>query len=302
MDSHQLRAFVTVAEELHFGRAAERLHLAQSYLSRTIKALEGDLGAALFLRTTRRVELTPAGAALLGRAPRMLAEEQEARIAVAAAQEGRFGRIRLGFAGPSAHQAVGTLARAVRERHPLVDLEFQPGRYGASAVADLRDGDSDLVLARFVEAPAGVASRPIATDRFVLALPEGHRLARGGPVRLTDLRDEPFVVLPESFGSAVRAILVTHCQTLGFTPRFAQTSPDTWTSIALVAAGAGLHFTSASAVSTLPLDGVHIADVADPLPSVTVYLIWRTDDEAPALLRVLDTAAEVLPTPNRRDL
>lgn len=301
MDSHQLRAFVTVAEELHFGRAAERLHLAQPYLSRTIKALEEDLAAALFARTTRRVELTPAGAALLERAQRMLAGEQETRAAVTAAQEGRIGRIRLGFAGPSAHQAVGTLARAVRERHPLIDLEFQPGRYGASAVADLRSRDSDLVLARFTEAPPDVASRPIATDRFVLALPEGHRLAAGGPVRLTDLRDEPFVAFPESFGSAVRAILVTHCQAVGFTPRFAQTSPDTWTSIALVAAGAGLHFTSASAVATLPLDGVRITDVADALPAVTVYLIWRSDDETPALRRVLDTAAEVLPTPNRRD-
>ncbi|MEU7816347.1 LysR substrate-binding domain-containing protein [Pseudonocardia sp. NPDC049154] len=295
MDLHQLRAFDAVAAELHFGRAAERLHLAQPYLSRTIKALEEDLGTPLFTRTTRRVELTAAGEALLDRVARMLALEEEARAAVLAAHEGRSGRIRIGFAGPSAHLAVGALARAVRERHPLVDLELQPGRYGASAVADLLRHDSDLVIARFAEPPVGVDCRGIATDRCVLAAPAAHRLAAEAQVSFVDCREEPFVAFPEAFGSALRAILVARCQALGFAPRFAQTAPDSWTCIALVAAGVGLHFTTASAVANLPLDGVRILDVADPLPPITVYLIWRQDDDAPALHRVLRTSEEVLP-------
>jgi len=295
VDLHQLRAFEAVAAELHFGRAAERLQLAQPYLSRTIKALEADLGVTLFRRTTRRVELTSAGAVLVERAQRMLALEEQTRAAVTAADEGRSGRVRIGFAGPSAHLAVGTLARAVRERHPLVDLEFHPGRYGGSAVGDLLRHDCDLVLARFAEPPVGVSSRAIARDRGVVAVPATHPLARRDALHFADFRDEAFVAFPESFGSTVRAVLVARCQALGFTPRFTQTAPDSWTAIALVAAGVGLHFTTAGAVATLPLDGVEVREVADPLPPVTVYLIWREDDHDPVLHHVLRTSESVLP-------
>lgn len=114
-------------------------------------------------------------------------------------------------------------------------------------------------------------------------------------MRFADFRDEPFVAFPESFGSAVRAVLVGRCQALGFTPRFAQTAPDSWTSIALVAAGVGLHFTTAGAVENLPLDGVRIRELADPLPPVTVFLIWRAGDDDPVLQRVLRTSEDVLP-------
>ncbi|ODU07673.1 MAG: hypothetical protein ABS81_00860 [Pseudonocardia sp. SCN 72-86] len=298
MNFRQLHAFGTVADELHFGRAADRLHLAQPHLSRMIKGLEEDLGVALFARTTRRVELTPAGSALVEWAQLLVGYEREARQAVVAAQQGRVGRVRIGFSGPSAHRALGTLARAVRERDPMIDLEYQPGRYGHAAVGDLRSRTSDVVLARLTEAPLDVASRVIAEDRFVFALPEGHPLAGGGPVRLVDLRDESFVAFPESFGSTVRTTLVTQLRALGGTPRYVQTAPDTLTSIALVAAGAGVHFTTMSAVGTLPLDGVRIAEIADPLPVVEVYLIWRSGDLEPAVARVLATAEEVLPSPD----
>jgi DNA-binding transcriptional LysR family regulator len=295
MDLQQLQVFVAVAEELHFGRAAVRLHLAQPYVSRTVQALEADLGVELFRRTTRRVELTAAGAALVEPARAMVALGAEARRAVTAAHQGRSGRVRIGFAGPSAHVAVGQLARAVRERHPLIDLEFLPGRYGATAVSELLGNEVDLVLARFAEPPAGVSSRSVARDRCVVAVPENHRLDRAGGLRFADLRDEPFVAFPESFGSAVRGILVSRCQDAGFTPRFVQTAPDSWTSMALVSAGVGLHFTTAGAVAHLPLDGVRIREIADPLLAIAVYLVWRRGDHDPALSRVLNTSEDVLP-------
>jgi DNA-binding transcriptional LysR family regulator len=111
--------------------------------------------------------------------------------------------------------------------------------------------DADLAIARFAEPPAGVASRSVARDRCVVAVPTGHRLAGFGEVRFADLRDEPFVAFPESFGSAVRSVFVARCQTAGFTPVFAQTAPDSWTSVALVSAGVGMHF-GASRVSCTP--------------------------------------------------
>lgn len=295
MDVGQLRAFLAVVEDLHFGRAADRLHVAQPYLSRTIRALENDLAAPLFVRTTRRVALTAAGAALVEHARAMVATDDAARAAVTAAHEGRSGRVRLSFAGPSAHVTVGELARAVRERHPLIDLEFLPGRYGTTAVAELLRGEADLALARFTEAPAGVRSRVVARDRCVVAVPAGHRLAHRDTLGFGDFRDEPFVAFPEAYGSVVRDVFVSRCHAAGFTPAFAQTAPDSWTSVALVSAGVGLHFTTASAVAQLPLDGVVIRELADPVPPILVHLVWRRADDNPALAQVLRTAERILP-------
>ena len=295
MDVRQLRAFLAVAEDLHFGRAADRMHVAQPYLSRTIRALEDELAAPLFDRTTRRVELTRAGVALVEHARAMVATEDQARVAVTAAHEGRSGRVRINFAGPSAHVTVGQLARAVRERHPQIDLVFLPGRYGSIAIAELLRGEADLALARFTEPPVGVRSRVVARDRCVVAVPTGHRLADRDTLGFADFRDEPFVAFPESYGSAIRDVFVDRCHAAGFVPTFAQAAPDSWTSVALVSAGVGLHFTSASAVARLPLDGVVIREVADPLPPILVYLVWRAADDDRALAHVLHTAADLLP-------
>jgi DNA-binding transcriptional LysR family regulator len=287
--------FLAVAEDLHFGRAAARLHVAQPYLSRTIRALEDELAAPLFERTTRRVEMTPAGTALVDHAQALVAREEQARAAVTAAHQGRSGRVRIGFAGPSAHLTVGQLARAVRELHPLIDLEFLPGRYGTTAVDEVLRGEADLALARFTEAPAGVRSRVVARDRCVVAVPVGHRLATDGVIGFADFRDEPFVAFPESYGSVVRDVFVSGCHAAGFAPTFAQAAPDSWTSVALVSAGVGLHFTTASAVARMSLDGVVIQEVGDLVPPILVHLLWRRSDEDRALAHVLRTAADLLP-------
>jgi DNA-binding transcriptional LysR family regulator len=296
MDLKQLAVYVAVAEDLHFGRAAERLHLAQPHVSRTVRALEAELEAPLFSRTSRRVQLTAAGAALLDHARTMLETEQRARSAVTAAREGRSGRVRIGFAGPSAHVMVGELARGIRERHPLIDLEFLPGRHGSRAVGELHDGRADLVIARFARPPAGVASRGVERDRCVVAVPAGHPLAAKGRIGFADMRDEPFVAFPESYGSVVRSVFVDRCHAAGFAPRFVQSIPDTWTGVALVSAGVGMHFTMARAIAHLPLDGVAICELADDLPLIEVFLIWRRGDDDPALARVLRTSEELLPT------
>jgi DNA-binding transcriptional LysR family regulator len=296
VDPTQLRVFLAVAENLHFGQAAERLHLAQPYLSRTVRALEDDVGAPLFTRTTRRVELTPAGRALIEPARAILGMHDEAREAVRAAHHGESGRVRLAFAGPSSHAMVGRLARAVRHRHPLIKLELQPGRYGATAVRDLVGNHTDLAMARFASPPAGVESRGIARETCVVVLPADHPRAGASEVSLADLRGESFVAFPEAYGSAVRRMLVEQCQAAGFAPTFVQESPDSWTSVALVAAGVGLHFTTDTAVAHMPLDGVRVVRVSEQTPPVFVYLLWRRDDHEPALAHVLSTAHELFPT------
>lgn len=302
MDVAQLQAFQAVADELHFGRAAERLHLAQPYLSRTIRALERDLGAPLFDRTTRRVELTAAGHALVEPARAMLALCEEARAEVGAAHRGESGRVRFGFAGPSSHSMVGMLARAVRAQHPRVNLVLRPGRYGTAVVRELLDTTIDLGLARFDRPPVGVAHRVIGEERYAVCIPSTHRLADRARVSVAELRDEPIVAFPETHGSTVRSTLVELAQRAGFAPRFAQSAPDSWTCVALVAAGVGLHLSTNTAVQNMRLDGLHVAELADDVAPILVYLLWRADDDTPALARVLATAEELLPTPPPRSL
>ncbi|HJQ48122.1 MAG TPA: LysR substrate-binding domain-containing protein [Amycolatopsis sp.] len=295
MDFIQLEVFRAVAEELHFGRAAERLHLAQPYLSRTIRALETDLGTQLFDRTTRRVELTPAGRALLDPAAAILRLGERARADVEAAHRGDGGRVRLSFAGPSSQAMVGALARSVRERYRRIELAVRPGRYGPLSLRELRERSTDLAIARFEHAPPGVASRTLIRERGVLVVPADHRLAGESQVSFTDLRDELFITLPEVVGSAVRAQFVSCCHTAGFAPDIVQTAPDSWTCVALVAAGVGLHYITDSAVRQMTLDGVRVVALTDDIPPLFGYLMWRLDDPDPALARVLEIAAEVLP-------
>jgi DNA-binding transcriptional LysR family regulator len=296
VDLSQLEVFGVVAEELHFGRAAERLHLAQPHLSRTIRALEADLGTPLFDRTTRRVELTPAGRALLEPAAAILRMGERARADVAAARRGDSGHVRFSFAGPSSQVMVGRLARKVRERFRHIDLAFQPGRYGPVVVRELLEHATDLGIARFEQPPPGVDSRAVARERGVLAVPADHPVARASSVSFAQLRNEPFITLPEAFGSAVRAMFVSGCYAAGFAPDIVQTAPDSWTCVALVAAGVGLHYTTDSAVRQMTLDGVRIVPLAEEIPPVFSYLLWRTDDHDPALAKVLEISEQVLPT------
>ena len=286
MDLIQLEVFLAVAKELHFGRAAQRLHLAQPHLSRTVRALEADLGTPLFDRTTRRVELTPAGRALLEPAAAMLRMGERARADVAAARRGDSGQVRFSFAGPSSQVMVGRLARKVRERYRRIDLAFRPGRYGPAVVRELAEHTTDLGIARFEQqACDALESRAAPSPANTVSSPSlrviGSRARRRS--RFADLRDEPFITLPEAFGSAVRALFVCGCHAAGFVPDIVQTAPDSWTCVALVAAGVGLHFTTDSAVRQMILDGVRLVPLTDEMPPVFSYLLWRTGDQDPAL-------------------
>jgi DNA-binding transcriptional LysR family regulator len=281
VDLSQLEVFRVVAEELHFGRAAERLHLAQPHLSRTVRALEADLGTPLFDRTTRRVDLTAAGRALLEPAAAILRMGERARADVTAAHRGDGGQVRFSFAGPSSQ---------------VIDLAFRPGRYGPVVLRELAEHTTDLGIARFEQAPPGVDSRAVAIERGVLAVPSGHPVAAATSVSFAELRGEPFITLPEAFGSAVRAMFVSGCHAAGFAPDIVQTAPDSWTCVALVAAGVGLHFTTDSAIRQMTLDGVHIVPLAEEIPPVFSYLLWRTGDQDPALAKVLGISEQVLPT------
>lgn len=158
MEIQQLRVFLAVAEELHFGRAAEKLHMAQPPISRTIRQLERKLGTPLFERNTRSVRLTAAGEALVQPANEVFDALRRAGSAVAAAGRGELGRVRVAYAGASTHLLVGRLARAVRQAHPGIQFELYSQNFALPALGRLLHREIEIAFGRWQESPP-VSSR-----------------------------------------------------------------------------------------------------------------------------------------------
>ena len=201
MELRQLECFVAVAEECHFTRAAGRLHVAQSGLSATIRALERELGAPLFVRSTRQVRLTPAGRALLAEARRALAAAGAARDAVAAAQGLLRGSLSVGtLQCQPAVDLPGALARFV-ERHPGMEIHLRQG--GSDELTEqVRTGELDLALVQRPAGPGdGLTVRPLAAEPLVLACAPGRPLAGREAVAPHELTAERFVDFPAGWGT-----------------------------------------------------------------------------------------------------
>ncbi|GAA2775287.1 LysR family transcriptional regulator [Saccharopolyspora taberi] len=296
MEFRHLAGFVAVAEELHFGRAAARLNIAQPPLSQQIRQLEHELGVQLFERSTRSVRMTSAGQAMLDPARRVLADLDVATRAALAGGRGETGRVSIGFPGASSHHALPRLTRAVRARHPGIELVLRGQTYSGEALTKVAEGELDLGFVRLPVRRDGVDVRLIEHEQLVAALPAEHRLAGEPEVSLPDLADEPFVTFPGTRGSAVRDALVHACVTAGFNPRIVQEAPDSYTILALVGAGVGVTLT-VSSVQHIQAEGMVFRPLAGPARPMSFALAWRRDNPSPALRSVLAVAEEAMPTP-----
>ncbi|MGC2941711.1 MULTISPECIES: LysR family transcriptional regulator [unclassified Brevibacterium] len=295
MELQQIRAFVAVAEELHFGRAAERLGMAQPPLSRTIRTLETELGASLFQRTTRSVSLSPAGKALFEPAKHMLATQQAAIESVHRSSSGEVGRVRLGYSQPSSRDLVAALVTASHERNPGITFQLESSVYSEEGLERIMDGTLDLALVRWRKRPPLIAGRPVAVERPCVAVPSSHRLAGRKSINVKELADEPFVLFPARPNSSLRETAMRLCLDAGFSPRVVQEAPDSQSISALVAAGMGVTITFDSVavgydsrIAAVPLN--------TPNEITQLYLAYRLDHQDAALSTVLDVAEEVLPT------
>lgn len=297
MEISQITAFLAVAEELHFGRAAQRLHSAQPPLSRTIRQLEKQLGATLFERNTRNVRLTSAGEALLGPAREILDACRLAEIAVAAAGRGQVGRVRIGFAGVSSHLLIGRWAKLVRHTHPGIEFVLDSSAFASEALNKLLDGTLDIGLVRWIFTPPGIASRVILNEEFVVALPTDHPLAGTDGVRIEELATEPWVTLPADPGSALRDSLQRAAHDAGFTPRIVQSAPDSMALMALVSAEVGCALTVSSVAENVNNPDVVFLPLVGGPSTLQLRIAWRADDDNAALREVLRLSEEALPTP-----
>jgi DNA-binding transcriptional LysR family regulator len=284
-----LATFVAVAETLHFGRAAARLHLAQPAVSQQVRRLEDALGVRLLDRDRRSTALTAAGQAFLPRARRALAASADAVQAAGAAARGELGRLRVGVAPSAAAGSVLVAVREILEESPSLAVEVRELAQ-SDLVAALRHGELELAVGAVLRLPprdTGISWHPVGEERFVVALPAHHRLARSdGPVSLTDLDGEPFVSFARDDGprydEAVRAVLGA----AGTTPSREAVVRERSTQLALVAAGLGAALVPAGTALLRPGDIAYRA-LRQATPVLTTIAAWRTGDDDPVLRRVL---------------
>ena len=293
MELRHLRAFTAVADELHFGRAAARLHMAQPPLSQQIRHLERDLGVQLLERTTRRVRLTNAGVVFLEHARRVLAEADRARESVLLTEQGERGEIRVGLTGATTWRLLPRMTRAYRARYPLVRLELHPSVFSGAQISALLDGGIDVGLLR-APVPPPLACRTLLDEELVAVLPDEHPLAARPSVPLADLARENFVSYPDRQGSNLRDVAFRACASVGFWPRVVQEAQDTYTVVALVAAAVGVALLPASA-EWLHFEGVAFRAVTGADLRVPVALTWRAGNESPVLAGFLAVARETFP-------
>ncbi|MCF7552332.1 LysR family transcriptional regulator [Pseudonocardia sp. WMMC193] len=295
MDVRWVEAFLAVAEELHFGRAAERLHMAQSPLSQTIKKLERQVGAPLFDRTTRAVTLTSAGHALVPHARRIVEDLDLALRATRAGPGEVYGRVRLGLSGALNRLTLPPLTRALRTRHPHVELELVDRVTTEDALGMVERGALDVSFVG-LPVPGTPSTRTISIERLGAVVPPDHRFADRGEIALPELAGEDWVLMPGQ--SALRAVLLTACQAAGFRPRIAQQVKDPYVVLSLVAAGLGVSLAPTCVRPIMPSGAVWIP-LAAPAPELHSALLWDEGRMTEAVRALLAVAARVLPDPVR---
>lgn len=282
MELRQLRYFVAVAEELHFRRAAARLHISQPPLSQQIRALEEELGCQLLARTRRRVELTPAGDAFLRDARAILAELDVATATARAIDAGQVGVLRVTFVGSALLSIVPGTVQRFRRQRPGVEVEVRE-RSTVEQLRALASGVVDVALVRApIESEPGLATEVVMRERTIAAIPAGHRLAQLRRVPLRRLAGEPLVLFPRPQAPGFHDLLIGRMAATGASPHVAQYAPEMLTIIGLVAAGIGLSPVPAS-VAHLALPGVEYRPLSGA-PDAELLAVTRAGDES-ALVR-----------------
>ncbi|UKA56355.1 LysR family transcriptional regulator [Arthrobacter sp. FW305-BF8] len=239
MELRQLRYFLVVADELHFGRAAERLHITQPPLTVAVKGLERELGVQLFDRTTRRVTLTAAGQAFRDRTQAAVADLDDAAGDVADVAAGKSGKIRVGFVSSASYTTVPEAIRAFRQQRPRIDLVLQPLTSGEQ-IEQLLDGNLDLGLIRDPGDVPGLNLELLSAEDLVVVLPETHRLAAAEEVRPEDLEGELMILFPYRLMPGFVARVLRLFEPLPTPPVVVQQAIHQETVLGLVAAGLGV--------------------------------------------------------------
>lgn len=278
MELRHLRYFIAVAEELHFGRAAQALGISQPPLSQQIQALEQELGARLFERTNRRVALSEAGRLFLEEARQVLAQVDKAADVARRAQLGELGEMKIGFTSSAPfNSSIPKAIYSFRQRFPAVHLNLK--EMSSREVADaLLDESIEVGLMRPLALPESLVATELFREPLVAVLNADHPLVEGSEqgLELKALANEPFVFFPRSYGSGLHAQLLSLARQAGFTPHFAQEAAEVMTIIGLVSAGLGVSVLPAS-FQRMRIDGVVYRTLLDADAVTAVWLVQRRE-------------------------
>ena len=285
MDLRRLRYFVAVAEELHFGRAAQRLNISQPPLSVQIRTLEREIGAPLLIRTQRRVELTEAGRVLLEEARRLLGQAEAAVIHVRRAAEGTVGRLTIGFVSTVDYSILPLLVRRFRQKYPGITLKLLE-LTGDRQQALLQSGELDLGLSILPSPASDLTMRPVFREPLIAAVPASHPLAARRRAALRSLAAEPFIQFPRDLAPGLYDLAIAACQKAGFTPNLSQEAIQMQTILGLVAAGLGVAVVP-RCMSKLQRADVHYLSLDARGFEVETVALWHSDNRAPALAALI---------------
>ncbi|SIN76444.1 transcriptional regulator, LysR family [Vannielia litorea] len=288
MEMHQLRYFVAVAEELHFGRAAQRENVSQPPLSLQIKKLEEELGVLLLERTKRRVRLTEAGAAFLPEARSILATAKNAKHMALQAHRGEIGQVRLGFVHSASLGYLPQLVEPFRKAFPLVKICLEEMTV-TEQVEALHDGSIDIGIVRpLVEMPEW-ESFQVVREGFTLVVPVTHAMAGQDSVDLRSLRDENFVFTPEHRSPAFYSQLMRIFAKSGFVPKVVVEANTVYTTIGLVGTGAGLGILPES-VSCVQIPSVRFVPIRNTSETAELQMVYQPDRLTNSARKMVDFA------------
>ncbi|MBN5480654.1 LysR family transcriptional regulator [Pseudomonas aeruginosa] len=301
MELRHLRYFIAVAEELHFGRAAERLGISQPPLSQQIQALEEEIGARLFERTNRRVELTDAGRLFLDESRQVLAQVDKAVLLARRAHLGKLGELKIGFTSSAPFTStIPSSIHAFRKAYPDVHLDLQE-MSSRQVLKALLEESLQVGVIRPLALPDAVHWVELFREPLVAVLRADHPLAAGSEdgLAIAALAEEPFVFFPRSYGTGLYDQVIALTRQAGFSPRIAQEASEAMTIIGLVSAGLGVSILPASFRRTR-VDGVVYRTLSDPEATTAVWLIRRQNEGSPLALSFIDLVTREAASLRRR--
>ena len=296
MELRHLRYFIAVAEELHFGRAAARLHIAQPPLSQQIRRLEEELQAPLLRRTSRHVELTAAGRLFLQEAKLTVAQADRAVRIARRATQGEIGQLFVGCTPWADFTSWPKVIRGFGKRHPHVEVELH-SLSSAEQIVALEDGRIDVGILRPPVHRPTLMTEPLLTERLVVAFPQGHRFAAYRRVPWRELADEAYVLLSRRRAPTFDGIVSQACADAGLTLSVRYEVDHPQAVLALVAAGLGVSLAPAT-FGALKGAGIAYRELRPAGPVLTTIIAWRREGGSPLVQRFLRVARDIAhPTP-----
>lgn len=293
MELRHLKYFVAVAEELHFGRAAKRLHIAQPPLSRQIMDLEEELGIKLFDRSRRGVQLTDAGGYFLKEVQQVLAHVQRAAETAGRIYRGQAGRLTVGFVGSVIHTFLPAGLRLFRERFPDVELGLQELNT-AEQIKSLHARRIDVGFLYVGARDPQLAYQQLTQAPLIVALPTKHPLSGRASLHIRELAQEPFIANTRSSEPVVRDAFISICHSAGFSPKITQEAGQVQTVLGLVASGLGVCLLP-DFIKNIRRPGVHYVPLSGS-PTVKLAIVWRSDNSSAVVksfVKAIESSADL---------